>query len=267
MVRGSRVAGRGVGHVAGLFGAGGGKVLSIFFATKCPGLSSAGGVLGRLRGGKVSVMRVNVPFSSPVTSNPIVRRTSATTLQGKVSLRILFRRLRSVHRSIRVPVVLVNCLGPVVRCNFRTFYQGYIRAKMSNVVVPSLPFTSCVTSCGTVISQCSLGVVVLVAPRASRRHVHLVSRRADNFVCVMSDTSAAKTRRDFGRRGRTCFRHVGKVKLQGPHLINFNVSGGTAFSTMTVGSSKTVVKDGFVRLLGDRPVSITISGLQTTVRR
>lgn len=239
-----------LGHVGRLFRSDPGGLLSVCFYTNYPALSNATSIVHTLREGKIDVVRVKVPFDSPVTSNVIVRGTTAHTLRGNVSLHLLFRRLHSVHHSIHVPLVLVKCLGPVVRFNFRTFYRGYIRYNVSNIVVPSLPFHSCRRDCGTVTSGCSVHIVVLVAPRADRTHIHRVSTRASNFVCLISDTTAANTRGSFSAQGRTCFGGVRSVGLHGPHVMNFNVDGGRAFSTTYTRSSNTVVNDHFIALLG-----------------
>lgn len=241
-----------VGEVGRLFSDGPESLLSVCFYTNCPALRKAARMVHALRGRKIGVVRVNVPFDSPVTSNVIVRGTTARTLHGKVSLELLFRRLRSVHQSMGVPLVLVKCLGPVVRFNFSGFYQRYTRYNVSKIVVPSLPFGSCRRRFHAVTRQCSIGMVVLVAPRADRRHMHRVSRRASKFVCVISSTTAAKTRRSFSKRGHTCFGGVRGVGLHGPQVINFNVDGRTAFHTTYRGTSKTVVNDHFIALLRRR---------------
>lgn len=251
-----------VGHVSRLFRARGSRILSVCFYTNAPALRNATRIVHALRQGKMRVVRVNVPFDSPVTSNPIVRRTTARTLRGNVALHGLFNRLRRVHASIHVPLMLVNCLGPVVRCNFRGFYQRYRTYNVSNIVVPSLPCGSCLRDCHPVTRRCNVRIVVLVAPRADRRHVQRVSTRASKFVCVMSSTTIAKTRGRFGTRGRTCFRHVGRVRLQGPQVVKFKVSGGSACRSTTTCTSKYVVKDGFIALLRRRGGTRgTVSGL------
>lgn len=260
--------GGGVGEVGRLFNDSGGGLLSVCFYTNAPALRKATGIVHALRGRNMDVVRVNVPFDSPVTSNVIVRGTTAQTLHGNVSLGQLFRRLRNVHRSIGVPLMFVKCLGPVVRFKFRGFYHRYIRYNVSKIVVPSLPFHSCRRRCHPVTRHCSVGMVVLVAPRADRRHVHRVSTRASKFVCVMSSTTAANTRRSFSIRGHTCFGGVSRVGLHGPHVINFNVSGGTAFHTTYSGTQKNVVNDQFIALLRRRgsPRGTVLQLLRTVQR-
>lgn len=231
-------------------GGGSHGLLDLCFYTNYPALRKANSIVGTVRHGKVSVVRMKVPFDSPLTSKPIVRDTNAGTLGGKVAMGGLFTRLGAVGGRIRLPLILVNCLGPVVRCKVRRFFGDYIRDNIDKAVVPSLPFSSCLGIMGPVTSECSVHIVVVVAPRADRRHVQFVSRRASNFVCVIDSTDVANTRDDFNSTGLTCFGRVGNVGLHGPHVVNFKVDGGRALADTRSGTTNTVVNDGFIALLG-----------------
>lgn len=212
-------------------------------ATNSPSLRAARGLLVRVDGGNTSVVRVNVPFSSPVTRNIMVRRTSLHSLSTNAAASGVFSVMGHVHPRVSTILTIVACVGPVFMCNAREFVTGYRRYKVSTIVIPSAPCRRGrrLASCD---KGCNVSMVSLVTP-ASRREVGVVTGRTRNFICYISSVNIANMEDRVAASMNRVMELIGSMGSV-PYTVNFNVSaprrtGGVDRDTSNIVINSTVI--------------------------
>ncbi len=230
-----------LGWVDGVSGTFGGKATFVnFLATNSPAVSGAVRCVLTVRRTKYSLVRVNVPFSSPVTRNIMVRSTGIHTLGRSAAASSMFRVMEGIHRGASVPLMFLACVGPIFFCNCRRFFGGYNRLKVSNVVSPSLPCRRG-NRVGSVTLGGSISIVSLVTP-ASDREVGVVTGSTAKFVCIMSSLNIANVHSRVGASLGTVLSSVHRMASL-PLTINFNVGAPRRTRSVSGVTSNIVIKD------------------------
>lgn len=216
-----------------------------FVAYKSPSLRIARRLICTVRRTNTSLVRLKVPFSSPATRKPIVRKTGIETLSNNIAASGMFSVIMGVEGGDSIPVIFVACTGIMFSCKARQFVGATTRVKVSNLVLPSIPCRRG-RRFSDMYGGCNVSLVSLVTP-ASRREITRVTGSTRKFICYISSLNIAKAEAGVAASVKTVIGLMGRTGSV-PYTIKFKVSAPRRTGGVTTRSSKTVMKSTVIGL-------------------
>lgn len=139
------------------------------------------------------VIELGVPFSDPMADGPTLQRAAERALRAGTSLARVMDLVRSLRRSLDVPILLFGYYNPIWRYGTARFAADAREAGVDGVLCVDLPPEEA-DELKRETDRHDLDMIFLLAPTSSPDRERTVLRRARGFLYYVSVTGVTGAR-------------------------------------------------------------------------
>ena len=231
------------------------SILSIFFTAGYPKLDDTAIVLKALQSRGIDMVEVGIPFSDPMADGPVIQSASTQALRNGMTLRHLFEQLEAVRGEIHIPIILMGYLNPIMQFGFEAFCQACVKAGVSGMIVPDLPFADYMSSYKAIAEKYDLKMIMLITPETSEERIRLIDEHTSGFIYMVSSAAITGAQKSFDDQKQAYFHRINTMNLHNPRLVGFGISNKVTFEAAANNSRGAIIGSRFVQLLGSEPTA------------
>ncbi|MBI4436774.1 MAG: tryptophan synthase subunit alpha [Candidatus Omnitrophica bacterium] len=143
----------------------------------------------------VDLLELGFPFSDPIADGPVIQRASLRALKHSVTLKNLFRSVKSLRKKgFLIPVILLSYYNPIFRYGEARFVKEAKENGLDGVVIPDLPIeeSSPLLRHGR---KRRFHLIFLVAPTSDAKRRRRIVQAAKGFIYYVSVTGTTGIRK------------------------------------------------------------------------
>lgn len=199
------------------------KALVAFVTFGDPTVKTTEGLALEFQKEGADLLELGFPFSDPIADGPVIQRASLRALQRGVTLKELFRSVRTLReKGLSIPVVLLSYYNPIFRYGEARFVREAKGSGLDGVVIPDLP----IEESSTLLrhgKEKGFHLIFLVAPTSDAKRRRRIAQAAHGFLYYVSVTGTTGIRKHLPT---TLFKDVRSLKRMTrlPVCVGFGVS-------------------------------------------
>jgi len=195
---------------------------SVYFMAGFPKLGDTVPIVQALEKAGVDFIEIGFPFSDPLADGPIIQACAQQALQNGMSLKLLFKQLKTIRHTVRLPLVLMGYLNPILQYGIENFVKQCEAIGIDGLIVPDLPVTIYVEQYKILFENHHLSFIPLITPSTSTERIRYLDAQCTGFIYVVSS---------YGTTGNTVswpeqeayFKKVKSLTLKNPLVIGFGI--------------------------------------------
>ncbi len=228
------------------------NILSIYFTAGHPTLDSTCIIIKTLVDAGVDMIEIGMPFSDPIADGPIIQKSSHTALENGMELKILFEQLKTIRKTVEIPLLLMGYLNPVIHFGIEAFCTKCKEIGIDGLILPDLPLDNYLEEYKTIFSKFDLYNVFLVSPQTSDERIRLLDQESNGFLYLVAASSITGMRSGFEEYQVEYFKRVNNLKLKSPKIIGFGISNATTFKLACQHADGAIIGSAFVNKLDEK---------------
>lgn len=232
-----------------LFAGGRRNVLTIYLTAGYPTLHDTVPLLETLQANGADMIEIGMPFSDPMADGPVIQATSARALANGMRMGLLFEQLRSVRRTVQVPLVLMGYVNPVLRFGTERFAEEAAACGIDGVLLPDLPEGGPGDAITEPFTARGIHVVRMVAPRTPDVRIRELAERTGGFLYLVS--MAAVTGGTPAGDRSAVYQRVAELQLPVPVLAGFGIHDRDSLQAAYRHGLGGIIGSAFLRALAD----------------
>jgi tryptophan synthase alpha chain len=134
---------------------------------------------------EADLVEVGVPFSDPMADGVTIQRSSRAALEAGVTLRWILETVGSIATS--APLILMSYLNPLLAFGFAKLAEHAVRAGISGLIVPDLPWEEC-SALRLACDARGVALIQLVTPVTQDERLITICRGSRGFVYAVTVT-------------------------------------------------------------------------------
>lgn len=222
------------------------NILSIYFTAGFPNLDNTVEIIQELEKNGVDLIEIGMPFSDPTADGPTIQRTSEQALKNGMSLKLLFEQLKTIRKSVSIPLVLMGYFNPVYQFGVKEFCKKCSDIGIDGIILPDLPLNEFEAKYKNIFEENNLHNILLITPQTSEQRIRQIDTISSGFIYMVSSsgtTGAGKKVEDF-QTGY--FERIKNMNLQNPTLIGFGISDNATFTNACKYAKGAIIGSAFV---------------------
>jgi len=227
-------------------------ICSVYYTAGFPNVNDTLPVLEALQDGKADLVEIGMPFSDPLADGPTIQNSSEHALENGMSINLLFEQLKTMRKSIHIPVVLMGYFNPVLKYGVEAFISKCSEVGVDGVIIPDLPFDEYRENYQTIFDKAQVANVFLITPQTSDERIKLIDAHSKGFIYVVSSASVTGAKKEMQDEQICYFNRVNALDLQTPRLIGFGISNRSTFEMACQHASGAIIGSAFVKLLNKK---------------
>lgn len=225
------------------------NVLSVYFCAGYPSLESTVETIQALEHNGIDMIEIGIPFSDPMADGPVIQEASTQALKNGMSLKILFKQLKDIRSTVKIPLILMGYLNPVIQYGFEKFCKSCSEVGIDGVILPDLPFKDYMESYKSIADTYNIKVIMLITPETSEERIRFIDQNTDGFIYMVSSAATTGEQKDFDETKQSYFNRVNQMQLIHPRMIGFGISNSKTLEAAQKNASGAIIGSKFVSLL------------------
>ena len=227
------------------------KILSLYFCAGAPTLEGTADVILTMQERGIDMIEVGIPFSDPLADGPIIQSAATKALKNGMSLKVLFSQLEAIKDQVKIPLILMGYLNPILHYGIEEFCSSCVKAGVSGVIVPDLPFADYNNIVKLLAYKYDLRFIMLITPETSEERIRLIDKSTDGFIYMVSSASTTGSKDKFDENTLNYFRSVNSLHLHNPRMVGFGISNAQTLNAAYENASGAIIGSKFVSLLDE----------------
>ncbi|MFH1867818.1 MAG: tryptophan synthase subunit alpha [Candidatus Omnitrophota bacterium] len=198
------------------------KAFIAYICAGDPDLATTKQLVIELEKAGVDMVELGVPFSDPLADGPTIQRASQRALKNKVNLDSIFSLIRSLRKTVDMPILLMTYYNPVYSYGVSRFARDAKKAGADGVIVPdlSLEESGDLTAASKVNG---FNTVFMAAPTSTNDRLRYIASRSKGFIYYVSLTGVTGARKSLPHMVREDIRRIRRITSK-PLCVGFGVS-------------------------------------------
>ena len=227
------------------------KILSLYFCAGTPTLEGTADVILTMQERGIDMIEVGIPFSDPLADGPTIQSAATKALRNGMSLKVLFSQLEAIKDQVRIPLVLMGYLNPILHYGIEDFCLSCVKAGVSGVIIPDLPFADYNNIIKPLAYKHNLRFIMLITPETSEERIKLIDKSTDGFIYMVSSASTTGSKDSFDDNTLKYFSSVNSLHLHNPRMVGFGISNAQTLNAAYDNASGAIIGSKFVSLLDE----------------
>lgn len=224
-------------------------LLSIYFCAGTPQLNKTIEVIEALQNNGVSMVEIGIPFSDPMADGVVIQSAATKALQNGMSLKLLFKQLKDVRKTVTIPLLLMGYLNPIMQYGFEEFCKSCNQCGIDGVIIPDLPFKDYMENYKSIADRYDIKIIMLITPETSEVRIKEIDAQTDGFIYMVSSAATTGTQTDFNKSKMDYFERINSMHLINPRMVGFGISNSETFNAACQFARGGIVGSLFVSLL------------------
>ena len=227
------------------------KLLSLYFCAGSPTLDSTANVILTMQRRGIDFIEVGIPFSDPLADGPVIQTAATKALKNGMNLRTLFSQLQSIKEQVQIPLILMGYLNPILHYGIEAFCQSCVKAGVSGMIIPDLPFKDYLEVVKPIADRYDLRVIMLITPETSEERIRFIDENTDGFIYMVSSAAITGAQKSFDEQKQEYFRRINQMQLRNPRMIGFGISNAQTLKAAQDNAAGAIIGSKFVTLLDE----------------
>jgi tryptophan synthase alpha chain len=198
------------------------KAFITFITAGYPGLNITKKLILEFARIGVDVIELGVPFSDPLADGPVIQESSQEALRKNVHLIDILKLVKSVRKSVSIPICLMTYYNPVFCFGEKKFLSEAKVAGVDGVIIPDLPPDE-----GSVFiksaNKAGLDIICFLAPTSTQERIKFIARISRGFIYYVSLTGVTGPRERLSPDLKNNLKRI-KIYTRKPVCVGFGVS-------------------------------------------
>lgn len=222
------------------------NILSVYFTAGYPNLNDTVEIIQELEKNGVDLIEIGMPFSDPTADGPTIQKTSEQALKNGMNLNLLFEQLKSIRKTVSIPLVLMGYFNPVYQYGVKEFCEKCKKIGIDATILPDMPLDEFEANYKAIFENNNLHNILLITPQTSDQRVRQIDHASSGFIYMVSSastTGAGKKVEDFQTE---YFERIEQLNLKNPRLIGFGISDNATFKNACKYANGAIIGSAFV---------------------
>lgn len=243
------------------------NIFSVYFTAGFPELNDTLEIIQELEKNGVDLIEIGIPFSDPTADGPTIQKSSEIALKNGMNLNLLFKQLKNIRKSVKIPLILMGYFNPVFQFGVEKFCQKCEETGIDGTILPDLPLNEFESEYLPFFQKNKLHNILLITPQTSKTRIKQIDAASTGFIYMVSSSSttgAGKKVEDFHI---DYFEQIKDMNLTNPRLIGFGISDAKTFNNACKFASGAIIGSAFIKALQqNKPLKINISEFVATLQ-
>jgi len=225
------------------------NILSIYFTAGFPQLNDTIEIIQQLEKNGVDLIEIGIPFSDPTADGPVIQKSSEAALNNGMSLNLLFEQLKTIRKSVKIPLILMGYFNPVFQFGVEQFCQKCAEIGIDGTILPDMPLNEFESEYKAIFAKHNLHNILLITPQTSVERIKQIDAASEGFIYMVSSsatTGAGKTVADFQT---DYFEKIQTMRLKNPTIIGFGISNKATFKNACKYANGAIIGSAFVKAI------------------
>lgn len=225
------------------------NILSVYFTAGFPNLNDTVEIIQELEKNGVDLIEIGIPFSDPTADGPTIQRSSEKALKNGMSLKLLFKQLKNIRQSVKIPLILMGYFNPVMQFGVEKFCKKCNETGIDGVILPDLPLEEFEAQYKEHFTKNNLHNILLITPQTPEARIRQIDAESHGFIYMVSSASTTGSGKKVEDFHQDYFERIQQMNLKNPRLIGFGISDQATFSNACRFSSGAIIGSAFVNAL------------------
>ncbi|MET2986160.1 tryptophan synthase subunit alpha [Aureibaculum conchae] len=225
------------------------RLLSIYFTAGYPNLEDTVTIIQNLEKSGVDMIEIGLPFSDPLADGPTIQASSTQALKNGMTSEILFEQLRSIRKSVNIPLLIMGYFNPILQYGVEKFCATCEGIGIDGMIIPDLPVDVYNEKYKYIFEKHGLINVFLITPQTSSERIRFIDSISNGFIYMVSSASVTGSQSGFGKEQTEYFERIEKMNLKNPQVIGFGISENKTFTQATNHAKGAIIGSAFIKHL------------------
>jgi len=223
------------------------NILSVYLTAGYPELEDTVPLCEMLQNGGADMIEIGFPFSDPLADGPVIQASSEIALRNGMTLEKLFSQIRSIRKSVSIPLVLMGYINPVLQYGMERFVKDAVACGIDGVILPDLPTAEFQEHYAAVFKSSGLDFTFFITPQTSPERMKLIDSATTGFIYAVSSASITGSALTMTSDREKYFSRISAMKFKSPVLIGFGISDTTTFRKACDHAHGAIVGSAFIK--------------------
>ena len=223
------------------------NILSVYFTAGFPKLNDTVEIIQQLEKNGVDLIEIGIPFSDPTADGPIIQQSSEVALKNGMNLKLLFEQLKTIRKSVGIPLILMGYFNPVYQFGVEQFCQKCAEVGIDGTILPDLPLEEFEQDYKLFFDHNNISNILLITPQTSQERIRQIEVASEGFIYMVSSASTTGTGKKVKDFQLDYFERIQKMNLKNPRIIGFGISDNATFTNACKYASGAIIGSAFVK--------------------
>ncbi len=223
-------------------------LLNIYFTAGFPKLDDTLTIIKALEESGTDLIEIGMPYSDPLADGPTIQESNIVSLDGGMTMKILFKQLEGLRKLTDIPVLLMGYLNPVMQYGVEAFCKKAAEVGVDGIILPDLPLDEYIEKYKELFEANNLSNVFLVTPHTSENRIRLIDAHTQGFIYIVSTDSTTGNAKDI-TGSEAYFKRIESYKLKSPKMIGFNVKDNASYLFAAANANGAIIGSAFIKAI------------------
>ncbi|WP_372640513.1 tryptophan synthase subunit alpha [Ancylomarina sp.] len=236
------------------------NILSIYFPAGYPNLNDTVPNLELLQTAGVDMVEIGIPFSDPLADGAAIQAAAKQSLDNGMNLRLLFEQLRTVRKTVNIPLILMGYWNTIYRYGVEQFLIDCQKVGIDGLIVPDLPLEEFELYYKADFEKHGIYNVLLACPETEEGRLKKLIESSQGFLYMVSSSATTGGSMKLDEKQKAYFNRIKEIKT--PRLIGFGINNKASFEYASQYANGAIVGTAFIKALEKNQAENFIIGLK-----
>ena len=223
-----------------------GKAFIPFITCGDPDLETTEKIVKAAAENGADLIELGIPFSDPTAEGPVIQGANIRALAGGVTTDKIFEMVKSLRKSVTVPMVFMTYANVVFSYGAERFISTCNETGIDGLILPDIPFEE-KEEFLPLCRQYDIDLISLIAPTSESR-VSMIAKEADGFIYIVTSLGVTGERSEI-TTDLASIVSVIRENTDVPCAVGFGISTPQQAKEMAAVSDGAIVGSAIIRLI------------------
>ena len=228
------------------------NLLTVYFTAGYPKLDDTETIICSLAESGVNIIEIGIPYSDPLADGPVIQESGMASIEGGMTLQVLFNQLTDIRTKTQVPLILMGYFNQLLQYGVDKFLDDCVKTGIDGLIIPDLPLMEYEQFYKDKLTQRNISISFLITPQTEESRIHKVDALSTGFIYVVSDSSITGMKTGISSHQISYFERIKSLQLSTPQLIGFGISDRESYLTASKYANGAIIGSAFIKHLKDK---------------
>ena len=225
------------------------NLLTVYFTAGYPKLDDTETIICSLAESGANIIEIGIPYSDPLADGPVIQESGMASIDGGMTLQVLFNQLTDIRTKTQVPLILMGYFNQLLQYGVDKFLDDCVKTGIDGLIIPDLPIMEYEQFYKDKLTQRNISISFLITPQTEESRIHKVDALSTGFIYVVSDSSITGMKTGISSQQISYFERIKSLQLSTPQLIGFGISDRESYLTASKYANGAIIGSAFIKHL------------------